>query len=146
MMVIESSLPILTQAFGMAVAVAAWAERSSASGSETARTRPPPAAALAFRKSRRESVSSRSMSRPLPAGRHVDGGADARIGAAAADVARHGLVDVGVGGRGPAREQRRRAHDLPRLAVAALRHVEGRPRRLDLLAHGRGADGLDGGD
>src|SRR5712691_3652966 len=129
MMVMVSSGAILTQAFGIAAAAAAAAERRNGSGSTTASTRPPPATAPVFRKSRRESVSRRSMSGPLPARRHVDGGPDARIRAAAADVAGHGLVDVGVAGIRLVAEQRGRAHDLARLAVAALRHVEGRPGR-----------------
>src|SRR5476649_2621226 len=54
----------------------------------------------------------------------VDGGADPLIGTAAADVAAHGVVDVGVGGRLVRLEQRGGAHDLPALAVAALRHVD----------------------
>src|SRR5712664_2824239 len=55
-----------------------------------------------------------------------DCGADADIGAAAADVAGHRLVDF-VGGRllswGERLEQGNGAHDLATLAVAALRHV-----------------------
>jgi hypothetical protein len=54
------------------------------------------------------------------------GGADAGVGAAATDVARHGGVDI-VGGGLPAAGQRLEesngAHDLTALAVAALRHV-----------------------
>src|SRR5688572_19776157 len=57
------------------------------------------------------------------AGRDVDRGADALISAAAADVG-HGLVDVPVGRLRLLREQRRGRHDLPRLAIAALGHVD----------------------
>ena len=53
----------------------------------------------------------------------MDGLADALVGAAAADVAAHGVVDVGVGGFRFLREQRDRGHDLAGLAVAALRNV-----------------------
>src|SRR2546430_13391482 len=92
-----------------------------------------------------------SWSGPLPTdrstlGRLVDRGADPFVGAAAADVARHRGVDVGVGGVGVAREQRGGGHDLARLAVAALRHVERDPRLLHLLAGGGVADRLDGRD
>ena len=53
------------------------------------------------------------------------------IGAAAADVAGHGEVDVAVGRLGFVLEQRAtRRHDLARLAVAALRHVERDPGGL----------------
>src|SRR5262249_36839275 len=53
---------------------------------------------------------------------HVHRGADALVGAAAADVG-HRLVDVGIGRLRLFREQRRRRHDLPRLAVPALRDI-----------------------
>src|SRR5690606_7222586 len=39
--------------------------------------------------------------------------ADARVGAAAAEVAGQCLVDVGIGWRGNLRQQRNRRHDLP---------------------------------
>src|SRR5258708_38364655 len=138
------SLPILTQAFGIdVVAAAAWARPS---GSATPSSRTPPAAAPVFRKSRRERSVIGSMSRPLLAGRAVDGGADARIGSAAADVARHGGVDVPIGGIGLGGQQRGRAHDLAHLAVAALRDVERGPRGLHLLTDGGRAQALDGRD
>src|SRR5438128_374273 len=92
-----------------------------------------------------------SWSVPLPADRStqrrlLDRGADPSVGAAAADVAGHRGVDVGVGGMRVAREQRGGRHDLARLAVAALRHVERDPRVLHLPAGGGVADRLDGGD
>src|ERR1700682_1538081 len=52
--------------------------------------------------------------------RLLDGLADAWIGAAAADVPRHRLIDVGVRGSRYHREQRGGGHDLAGLAVAAL--------------------------
>src|SRR5262245_23045867 len=61
---------------------------SPRTGRLTARSNPP----LALRKSRREVVMSRL--RRGDAGRLLDRGPDARIGAAAADVAGHGAVDV----------------------------------------------------
>src|SRR5258705_7028341 len=139
-----SSLPIFTQAFGIDVVAAA--ARARPSGSATPRRRPPPAAAPVFRKSRREKSVSGSMSRSLLAGRAVDGGPNARVGPAAADVARHGGVDVSVRGLGLDGEQGGCAHDLAHLAVTTLGHVQRRPGRLHLLADGRGAEALDGRD
>src|SRR6266849_4895442 len=77
--------------------------------------------------------------------RHVHAGADALIGAAAADVG-HRRVDVGVGGVRILLEQRTGRHDLPRLAVAALRHVELRPGLLHRVrARARQPFDRDGG-
>src|SRR5687768_9677974 len=53
----------------------------------------------------------------------VDRLADARIGAAAADVAVHGGIDVRVRRVRLLLEQRRGRHDLSGLAIAALRDV-----------------------
>jgi len=53
----------------------------------------------------------------------VDGFADALVRAAAADVSAHGIVNIRIGWIGFLRQQRRRGHDLPGLAVSALRHV-----------------------
>src|SRR5215475_833269 len=87
----------------------------------------PPAAAVPTMKSRRERptalVRDVFMSRSLPAGRQVHGGSDALVRPAPADIG-HRVVDVLVGGRWILLEQRGRRHDLPGLAVAALRHVE----------------------
>src|SRR6266705_1535370 len=104
---------------------------------------PPPSAALALRNCRRER--STVMSGPFP-GRVLDSLADSHISAAAADVPRHGGVDIAVGRVGVGREQRRRGHDLAGLAITALRHLQRDPGLLDLSAGGRGANGLDGGD
>src|SRR6266404_888654 len=122
--------------------------------------RPPPTAALTVRKRRRDrstpSPSTRSiirwevMSGPLLGARHkrraLDSLADARIGSAATDVSRHRGVDVGVARLRHGGEQRRGGHDLPGLAIAALRHVQLDPGLLNLLAGRRGANGLDRGD
>src|SRR5262249_35634871 len=113
---------------------------SPRTGRLTATSNPP----VAFRKSRREVVMSHL--RLGDAGRLLDRSADARIGAAAADVAGHGAVDVRIARLGVGGEQRARRHDLARLAVAALRHVERKPGRLGLPACRGGADGFDGGD
>src|SRR2546428_8792121 len=76
----------------------------------------------------------------------LDGLADARISAAATNVPRHRLVDIGVSGRRDLRQQRGGGHDLAGLTVAALDDLEIEPGLLDLLAGRRSADGLDGGD
>src|SRR5471030_264139 len=76
----------------------------------------------------------------------VDGGADPLIGAAAADITAHGVVDVGVAGRLVRLEQRGGAHDLAALAVAALRHIDLDPRLLHGLADLVRLHRLDGGD
>ena len=61
----------------------------------------------------------------LICGGAMDARADPLVGPAPADVARHGVVDVVVtSGWALAREQRRRRHDLPGLAVAALGNVQ----------------------
>src|SRR5689334_7767388 len=97
-----------------------------------AMARPPVAAAVPTMKLRRERARSFCcfMSRLLPAGCHVHRGTDALIGAAAADVG-HGVVDVLIGRFRLLLQERRRGHDLPRLAVTALRDVECRPGLLD---------------
>src|SRR5215472_12651338 len=93
------------------------------------RASPPPAAAEPTMNLRREGFAMFVLMIVSPSGflRHVGGHvhrrADALIGAAPADVG-HRLVDVGVGRLGLLCEERRRGHDLPRLAVAALRHVD----------------------
>lgn len=53
----------------------------------------------------------------------MDGLADALVGAAAANVAAHEIVDIGVGGFWFFCEQCDRGHNLPGLAVAALGNV-----------------------
>src|SRR5439155_3349621 len=53
----------------------------------------------------------------------VDGFAAALVSAAAADVAAHGIVDIGVGRVGFLGKQRHCGHDLSGLAIAALRNV-----------------------
>src|SRR3989441_3647588 len=75
----------------------------------------------------------------------LDGGANLVVGPAAADVAAHRFVDVGVGRRAVLCEKGARAHNLARLAVAALRHVVPDPGRLHRLTGGGGADRFDGG-
>src|SRR6266849_1901710 len=111
--------------------------------------RPPPSAALALKHCLRER--STVMSGLLLAVRRavrrvLDSLADSHIRAAAANVPRHGGVDIAIGRVGLGGEQRRRGHDLARLAIAALRHLQLDPGLLNLFAAGCGANGLDRGD
>src|SRR5580704_1062029 len=60
-------------------------------------------------------------------GGRLDGGGDALIAAAAADVAAHLAVDLVLGRVFVRREQRGGLHDLASLAIAALRDIQGAP-------------------
>src|SRR5689334_8223158 len=71
--------------------------------------------------------------------------ANALVRAATADVAAHGIVDVGVGGVGLLGKQRDGGHDLPGLAVAALRDVFFDPGFLNRMAAVR-RKAFNGGD
>jgi hypothetical protein len=73
----------------------------------------------------------------------LDGSTDARISAAAADIAGHGRINIAVAWIGIACQQARGGHDLPRLAIAALRHLQIDPGLLNGFARGGVADGLD---
>ena len=66
-------------------------------------------------------------------GGQFDRVADAHIGHAAAEVAVHDGVDVLVGRGREVLEQRRRLHDLARLAVAALRRLKLDPGLLQRM-------------
>src|SRR5881392_4050481 len=88
------------------------------------------------------SVRSKSGSMMAPSGEALGGvghrGADAGVGATATDVPGHGCVDLGGGGLlalGQRLQERRGAHDLAALAVAALRHVVLDPRGMNGRAH-----------
>ena len=76
----------------------------------------------------------------------LDRGADARVGAAAADIAHHRGVDLGVVRMRIGRQQFGRRHDLAGLTITALRHVELHPRRLQSLPHRVRRHALDRGD
>src|SRR5260370_9994054 len=76
----------------------------------------------------------------------MDSGADALVGATAADIAGHGGVDIGITRLRRVLQQRRGRHDLPGLAIAALHHFEIEPGLLQRLALRRLADPLAGGD
>src|SRR5216683_6970712 len=102
---------------GRIFASAVASARRCTTGRPKLSSKPPPAATLALRKLRRETSRSRRCgSRTfsfsgrvfavamdnLPSARGeilrglLDGGADARIGPTAANIARHGTVDIGV--------------------------------------------------
>src|SRR5712671_2778756 len=87
------SSPMRTKAFGVSEAPAAWL---APSGRLRLSIRPPPAAVPECRKLRRERV---VMSASLGLGLRgaLDRLADAAVGPAAADVAGHRRVDVGIG-------------------------------------------------
>src|SRR5690348_3511569 len=111
-----SSAPMRSQALGANGAATATRPRPVA-GRWKPMTRP---ATPAVSRNSRRVICAALMSRSLRGA--MDGGADALVRAAATDVG-HRRVDVGVRGMRRFREQRRGRHDLPRLAVAALRHV-----------------------
>src|SRR5882672_556723 len=129
-------------------AESAAAVRTPTSGSVNDSVRPTPATVVVLMKSRRSIR--RAMSHPL--GGALDRAPDTQVGRAAAQVARHGGVDVRVGRLRVLGEERRGLHDLPGLAVAALGHLLDDPRdlqwvltlgmqpfdRRDLLAGGLG--------
>jgi len=71
--------------------------------------------------------------------------ADPGVGAAAANIPRHGCIDVGIAGFWIALQKRRGRHDLPRLTVTALGHVDLEPRFLHRVAAIPGKP-LDGGN
>ena len=75
----------------------------------------------------------------------LDGGDDAVIGPTAADIAVHVGDDVGARGLGILGEQLRGLHDLPGLAVAALRHLFDDPGLLQRVG-GIGRQAFDGDD
>src|SRR5580692_335132 len=134
-------------AAGVASSASAAAGRAnSAVGRVKAKVRP----AELCRKPRRDNVpfGLRSIlpmtSRSLLGGA-LDGAEDARIGAAAADVAVHVADDVVAARILIAGEQRGGLHDLPGLTVAALRHLQIEPGFLQrMVAIGR--QPFDGGD
>lgn len=75
-----------------------------------------------------------------------DGGFDARISAAAADIALHVGIDVGIAGVLIFGEERSGAHDLARLAIATLGHIVLAPGFLEgmLAIVGKAFDRRDG--
>src|SRR3954462_7793724 len=90
---------------------------SPRTGRLTARSKPP----LALMKLRRDVFMSHLRVRN--ACRLLDRGTDPRIGTAAADIARHGAVDVRIARLRVGGDERHCRHDLARLAIPTLRHV-----------------------
>src|SRR5690606_23911964 len=122
---------------------------SARAGNATETSSPPPVAALISRKRRRdcdtgaEDDSSLRMSGLLLVGSDLDRGTNAWIRSTATDVACHGCVDIGVRRRGIGLQQCRGRHDLARLAVSALHHIDLVPCLLNTLSDRVGADLLD---
>src|SRR5262252_5173419 len=145
MMVTRPSRSMRMKLFGEKTSAAAAGVILVSGGKLKATSNPPARAALACKKVRRERPCERALStsRSLegcndmsPSSDRRRGGklrglldrlADADIGAAATDVAGHRCVDVSVGGLGIGGEQCSRGHDLPRLTIAALDHLEIEP-------------------
>jgi hypothetical protein len=69
----------------------------------------------------------------------MNGFADAEVGAAPAEISAHRVIDIRIAGFRVRREQCSSGHDLPRLAVAALRNLLG---NRTALPHWPGAAGL----
>src|ERR1700691_3057299 len=76
----------------------------------------------------------------------LDRSADADISPAAAEIARHGRVNVRIVRVRVAVKQRRGRHDLASLAIAALGHCIFHPGLLDLSAVGRTTNSFNGDD
>src|SRR3954469_11879274 len=82
------------------------------------------------------------MSRSQGLGGFLHGAANALVGGAAAEIAAHRRIDVRVGGFAVLGQEADRRHDLPGLAIAALRHIELDPGVLNRLRD-LAADALD---
>src|SRR5690242_10641471 len=67
------------------------------------------------------------------------------VHAAAAEISAHGGLNLLIARLGSFRQQRRRRHDLSRLAISALRHLLRDPRLLHRMRI-VGRQSLDGGD
>ena len=79
-------------------------------------------------------------------GGFVDGGADANISRATAEVPSHGFVDVGIRRIVILFKQCHGAHDLARLAITTLYDVEALPSILDGLGYGHLVHAFNGSD
>src|ERR1700726_888131 len=131
MRVIVPVLSIRMKAFG-ANWPSGWSRSCSGSltgaaltGQRETRTKPPARVVLKRPRRDRSACWFRDMaasSRLAPGA--LDGFADSHVGTATADVARHRSVDIGVVGMWVLGKQRRRRHDLTRLAVATLDHFK----------------------
>src|SRR5271155_315043 len=92
----------------------------------------PPVASMPRRKPRRLTFSMATLRAVMSRSRRcrLDGGGDPLIAPTATDVAAHHADDLGLGRIFAGREQGRRLHDLPGLAIAALWDIEGAPGLL----------------
>src|SRR5262245_29919785 len=144
-----------TQALTSVPSLALWERaESKPDGKLNPSASPPPAAAEPTMNVRRESLAlswivffTAGLPR-LGSGcvirRHVHGSSDALIGSTSTDVG-HGFVDVFVRRLRSPLEQCRGSHDLSRLAIAALGHVNRCPSLLHWM-RARGREALDGDD
>src|SRR5271166_5100385 len=91
-----------------------------------------PVAMIPFRKPRRLTFSMTAWTGVMSGSRgsRLDGGGDPLIAAAAAEVAAHRVVDLGLGRVLRRRQERCGLHNLAGLAVAALRDIQGAPSLL----------------
>src|SRR2546423_11106582 len=124
----------------------------------SAATTRPPVANSPFRNPRRLTFSMLAWTALISrsCGGRLDGGGDALIAAATADVAAHLAVDLVLGRVLVGGEQRGGLHDLAGLAIAALRDIEGAPRLLHRVValrvepldrrHRAARDIVEGGD
>src|SRR5215469_5499608 len=133
---------LISVAVSAAAPLASAALRTKRDGTPSAS--PPPATAAPTMKRRRESALLFFMSGPPLTGRRVHCRADALIRSAATDVV-HRVVDVLVRRIRLALEQSGGRHDLPRLAVTALRDVQRGPRLLHWVGP-TGRESFDGHD
>src|SRR6266446_9342177 len=160
--VTDPSLPIRMKALGSKRAGAALVPPLRNAGRPKPSTNPPEATP-ALRKARRETPVAGSWSGPWATGPSLsrvissallaarrgqlrgvlDGFSNPKVGPTTADVSGHRIVDGGVVRMSIARQQGRRGHDLPGLAVAALHHLQIQPCPLDLPAGGGVADCFD---
>src|SRR6516225_9964626 len=124
-------------------------------------SKPPPAAAPAFKKARRETPFCKGLAKTLgskranalisistsPASvwlsRLLDGGANTRISSAPTYVAAHGVIDSSIVGLRITRQKGGCRHDLTGLAIPALHHFKVQPGVLNLLASWRIPDRLN---
>src|SRR5713226_238929 len=154
------SRPMRMNALGAKPSTSAASASPFANGRLRLNSRPPPAAAPAWRNLRRERPFAGS-DRPGPAARELRGSTimsasrsawlrglldsftNAKIGPTATDVAGHRGIDLGVSRMWLVRQERRRGHDLARLAVAALNDLAVEPGLLDFGARRCRADRLD---
>src|SRR5580658_2426113 len=129
MIVTILSSPMVTQALG-ANEVAA----DATSGLEPKATATPNAPVATINERRESAWLCRSLCMALSLGDALNGGDDAGVGTASADVAVHVPDDLLACRLGIVSQQIRGLHDLAGLAVAALRHLHRHPGFLQRMA------------